>query len=582
MRAAAATATLVVLGAWARPARAQTFEVQSDTVAQGYEVASPWGDRVLGKRRVMTMLGLGAYNLQGDFEPFKPDYSVVLKMRLDADFGIEGEEEGFDVTTRNAFVPGLDKPGVDLMYGYVEGKNLGDGWFGFRVGRQYVTDMLGWWSFDGGLVKLTTPWYFQLEAYGGLEQRGGLPLSTSRFETQGVWRGGHGEVDGVDSDYPSYQFASQAPAFGVAAESNGPNWIKGRVDYRRVYNFGKAFTTQFPTASGSPQNGPAAIGGFETVEGLRISSDRLGVAGDAFIAEFGAVRGGLVYDLYNGLVSKAYGGIEFYPIPNLFVVGADFDYYVPTFDADSIWNWFAHNPSMTALARVAARPLDAPRAHWDISASGGAKLWLTDGDPATFGQGECSQNAGAVDECFRLGIDATSGGVDAATGLPIPSGADAAFARAEENRGTTISPDVLANLGTKFGWHTGAIGLDGMLQIGVGKDTLAPVQALGNVGPLATYDTSPNSGRRLGAYLWAKQSLADEILWLGGRVSVFNWLDPTRPEREATSFGYVLAPEVRPLRDLIRARVEWEHDINRLVGQRFRIVGVLSFHLEAP
>jgi hypothetical protein len=562
----AACATLLL--AWAGSAGAVNFEITSDTAAQGYEVASPWGDRVLGRRRVTTMLGLGAYNLQGDFEPFQPDYSVVLRMRLDADFGIEGEEESFDLASRNLFVPGLDKPAVDMMYGYFEARNLADGWLGFRVGRQYTTSVLGWWSFDGGLVRLTTPWYFHIEAYGGLEQRGGLPLSTSRFETQGVWRGGHKGIDGFDQDYPSYQFASEAPAFGVALESNGPNWIKGRFDYRRVYNTGAAFTSQFPTAGG---------GGFEKVDGLRISSDRLGYAADAFLAEIGAIHGGFAYDLYNGLVSRGFGGIEFYPVPNKLVVGADVEYYVPTFDADSIWNWFTHNPSITALGRIAARPLDDARAQWDVSAMGGVKLWMTDGDPATFAQGECAQNdPNRVAECIRLGVDPSSAGVDSA-GVPLPSGNDAAYARNEDNRETSIAPDVVANLGTKFGWGSGAIGLDGSLQIGVGKNTLEDVQALGDVGALANYQTSPNNGRRLGAYLWAKQGLADEILWLGGRVSVFNWVDPTRPDRDATSFGYVVAPEVRPLRDVIRARVEWEHDMNRLVGQRFRLIGVVSF-----
>src|SRR5690606_38043867 len=153
---------------------------------------------------------------------------------------------------------GLDRTPVDLMYGYVEGRNLGDGWFAFRLGRQYVTDALGWWSFDGGLARLVTPYYLQAEIYGGLEQRGGLPLSTSRFERQGVWRGLHDDFAERAQDYPSFQFASEAPAFGAALESTGVNWIHGRASYRRVYNTGPAFTGQFPAPEG---------GGFERVEG---------------------------------------------------------------------------------------------------------------------------------------------------------------------------------------------------------------------------------------------------------------------------------------------------------------------------
>ena len=38
-----------------------------------------------------------------------------------------------------------------------------------------------------GSYQITTPYYFTLEAYGGLEQRA-APLSTSRYERDGVWR----------------------------------------------------------------------------------------------------------------------------------------------------------------------------------------------------------------------------------------------------------------------------------------------------------------------------------------------------------------------------------------------------------
>ena len=73
-------------------------------------------------------------------------------------------------------------------------------------------------------------------------------------------------------------------------------------------------------------------------------------------------------------------------------------------------------------------------------------------------------------------------------------------------------------------------------------------------------------------------ALAGGMFWLGGRVSVYDWTDPTRDDRDATSFGYVVSPEYRPA-DLAKIRVEWEHDMNRLVGQRFRVLGLVSFRL---
>jgi hypothetical protein len=517
----------------ASSAGAAEYEVTGDVAAQGYDVVSPWGDVVIGRRRLTSTLGLAVFDIEGDDHPFAADYSVQLRMRLDADFGIEGAEERYDPATAGLFSPGLDRTPVDLMFGFIEGKNLGDGWFGFRVGRQYLTDALGWWSFDGAMLRLTTPYFVQAEVYGGLEQRGGLPLSTSRFERQGVWRGAHGDFAARAQDYPSYQFASVAPAFGAALESTGVNWLHGRVSYRRVYNTGTAFTSQFP-AAGVPN------GGHETVEGLRISSEQFGYAASAFLADVGALRGGFAYDLYSERFNRGFAAIEGWPVPNALSLGAEFDYFVPTFDADSIWNWFTHNEIITALGRVAAGPFSG----FDVSVSAGARLWRADGDPAGWARAQCSVATGgdprATDLCLSFGIDPTNG----------------TFSREEANREAHLAPDLMADAGSRYDWGSGRVALRGMLETGFGG-------------------ASTNRGRRGGGDLSATQGVLGRTVWLGGRVSVYHWDDPLRPDRSATSFGYVLAPEYVPW-DYTRFRVEWEHDVNRLVGQRFRILGLVK------
>ncbi|HHH28523.1 MAG TPA: hypothetical protein ENK57_09275 [Polyangiaceae bacterium] len=549
--------TFVVCTALSSTAQAVDFEVTGDVAAQGYDVVSPWGDVVLGRRRLYATLGLAAYNLQGDAKPFDPVYNLVVRMRVDPDFGVDSAEYNFDQANQIRYVPGLPLVPVDMMYGYVEGKNIADGWFGFRVGRQYVTDVLGWWSFDGGMVSLTTPFYLKAEVYGGLEQRGGLPLSTSRFESQGVWRGRDGGLTdaGTRTNYPSYQFAAMAPAFGVALESTGFNYLHGRFDYRRVYNTGEAFTNQYPAP---------ADGGFEKVDGLRVSSDRIGYALTGFLPELGSVRGGFAYDLYNALISRGFGGIDVYPHHKV-TVGADYEYFIPTFDADSIFNWFTHNPSHTATGRVALGPFEG----FDMSLSGGARLWITDGDPESYALDQCTymltgQVGGnpdpvALQRCIQYGIEPGVGGIDPATGAPQPSGRDAEYSRLDEARTTVIAPDLLGNLGARYTWGNGMVGLDSMVQTGFG-------------------DVATNRGRRVGGALRAKQALAGGMFWLGGRVSVYDWTDPSRDDRDATSFGYVVAPEYRPA-DLARIRVEWEHNMNRLVGQRFRLLGLVTFRL---
>ena len=526
---------------WAGEARATDFEVEGQTALQGYEVASPWGDVILERRRLMQTVGFGVYNLQGKYKPGEADYSIVLKLRLNGDFGVNSHLEGAQAGAETRFggdsgrlageryVPGLDPYPLDLMYAYVEGRNLAGGWLGFRAGRQYISDVLGWWSFDGGLVRVTTPFFVQMEFYGGLEQRGGLPLSTARFERQGVWRGSHADFGGSGeaevADYPSYQFAEPAPAFGAALETNGPSFVHGRFDYRRVYNTGSVITQQFPDPTG----------GYRTVGGTRVSQDRFGYAADLNKSDLGGLKGGFSYDLYSQIVGTFYGGIEAY-LGSKVTLGADIDYFVPTFDADSIWNWFTRSPVTTILGRTAIQVTD----RFDVSASGGIRNWTADGDPDTFGKGQCAAAKVPADQCLTGNV------------FFDPSGnfAVKTFSRDEKNRTLTTTTDVLANLGGRYRWNTANVGLRGMLETG-------------------------DRGRRTGADLSGEKKLEGGRYLLGSRLSLYNWKDPIRPGRGATSFGYVLGGGYKPA-DLADIRLEWEHDMNRIAGQRFRIVALLN------
>ena len=534
-------------------ARAADFEVQAETAAQAYQVTSPWGDILLDRRRLMQTLGLSVYSIQGKYEPGKPDYSVTLRLRLNADFGLNqqrvgepaGPETSFGDTGRR-FVPGMEEVPIDLMYGYVEGRNVLRGWLGFRLGRQYVSDMLGWWSFDGGLVRITTPFYVQAEVYGGLEQRNGLVLSTGRFERNGIWRGSHDGFASGDSskaglpsvtDYPSFQFAQPAPAFGAALESAGPSWLHGRVSYRRVYNTGTSITQQFanPAPAGTD-------GGFKAINGDRISSDRIGYAADAnflagapFRAPIGA-KGGFSYDLYADTVNTWFGGLEAY-IGQTATIGLDADYYLPTFDADSIWNWFTHGANTTFSGRAAFRFTRK----FDLSVSGGARTWTTEGDPATFGVGECATISKSVIPDCKPGTSYIDASAQRKT---------LAFVRDPANRAQSTVVDGLGNIAARYRIGNGQLGLRGMMQAG-------------------------ERGHRAGGDLYGEQGFVGGKFQVGARVSVYDWNDPLRPERRATSFGYVLGAGFRP-GSIADVRVEWEHDMNRLVGQRFRIVGLLN------
>lgn len=563
-RRRAITTALAIVACWVvaeAPARAADVEISSDTAAQAYEVANPWGSNRLYRRRVTEVLGFSMYHLQGDYAPGKADYTARVMMRLDADVGVNahlpdaqaGGETTFGVAGGSRYVPGLTPARLDMMYAYVEGRNLAHGLLGFRLGRQYMTDVLGLWSFDGGMVRLTTPFFMEVEAYGGLEQRGGLPLSSSRYEQQGVWRGsqsdfGSAPTDPRRSDFPSYQPASVAPAFGFAIESQGPNWIHGRLSYRRVYNTGDTITRQFPDGAG----------GYGTAGGLRISSDRLGYS--AYIGDpgIGGIKGGFTYDFYNVLVPYAFAGLEGY-LGKRVTVGADFDYYMPTFDADSIWNWFVHDPQMTPTARVAAKITD----RLSLSASGGARMFFTNGDKATFSQSECAKvglTAAPDGRCLS-----TSG---APTSFDVVNGAASSIDANLQHRHAI--PEGLAQLGLRYRMNTAKLELRSTAEAGA-------------------------RGRRVGGDLMLDKSFVGGMWALGGRLSLYNFHDPTRSatavgadqlksalgtvplsfDRDATSFGYVIGAGWKPL-DLSRVGLEWQHDINRLVGSRFRVLATLD------
>ncbi len=225
------TRTRIALGACvlacAGRASAVDGEVTSDTTTQFYDVRSPNGTPILLRSRLTTTLGIAAYDLvDRSAEPgqeLKPDLTFRARMRYDADFAADPNEE--TPTQASRFVPGFTRSAVDLMYAYVEGRRFVKGLIGFKLGRQYVTDALGWWSFDGGLLRVTTPAYFAVEGYGGLEVRGGMPLSgsTGRWEADGVWRGDRSGMD--PTQYPSFQQADVAPAMGFALETTGVSWL---------------------------------------------------------------------------------------------------------------------------------------------------------------------------------------------------------------------------------------------------------------------------------------------------------------------------------------------------------------------
>lgn len=478
-------------------ARALDGEVTSDTSAQFYDMRSPTGETLLTRRRVTTTLGVGAYDLlnheKGVGQEKEPDLVFRARLRYDADYGATSAEA--TAASLNTYVPGFSRGPVELMYAYVEGSRFVHGLFGFRLGRQLETDALGWWAFDGARVKLTTPAFLAASAYGGLEVRGGLPFSGAmgRYERDGVSRGDRSGF--TPTEYPWFQPADVAPAFGATVEAAGVSWLSAKLSYRRVYNTSDSIVSQYAPGLTTP------VG----YSGQRLSSERVGYALSATAEKWGSVQAGLVYDVYSAFFSSLYATADVYAGRKV-TLSVDYDYFRPTFDADSIFTFFAAEPT----SDLGVRAMVEPTKRWSFS--GGVHVRTLETQTADHIEGA---------------TNASSGG----SALPAvyPSNG-VAF-----NEG--------ANLGARF----------------KRADTTVGLRASGNWG---------DGGDRVGADVFAERTIETRFL-LSGRVNVWQWDDKLRPDRSATSAGYVaglgyaFAPRAR-------AMIEFEHDINRLVGQRFR------------
>jgi hypothetical protein len=477
-----------------RTARAYETEVDATFDAQFYSLQSPYGSPLLQRRRYTQTLALNLYDLQTDRVPLGPSLTFKSRLRLDSDFGQRPEERDPD---SSSYVPGLAEAPLDIMYAYLEGQRYLNGYLGFRLGRQYVVDTLGFWSFDGADVMITTPAYVAVEAYAGFEQRGGLPLlGTSRFEADGVSRGDRSGLTFGQS--PSYlQESKLAPAFGFAVESTGVHFLHSRFTYRKVINRDAVLVSPFL------DNG----GGLTFATGDRTSSERLGYSLRADKSNLGAAMGSVVYDLYNQRVSQYNAGLDWYASDRV-VFGGNFEYFLPTFDADSIFNWFAHSGTTSVTGRADV----AFSREFELAASGGMRMFTTEGAVSTY--------------ATTLNVNKT---------------------------GRTY--DYLGSLGGRYRFWSGSVALNTMAESG-------------------------DAGHRYGGDVTCRKSYDGGYYDSLTVLSLYDWADALRADRAATSFSYVLGAGISPNFMLFskgRFGVEWDHTMNHLVGQRFRVLATLDF-----
>lgn len=330
-----------------------------------------------------------------------------------------------------------------------------------------------------------------------------MPLSTPRFDAPGVWFGNRSGYDA--SLYTPFQPARLAPAYAVALESTGVTWIHGRLTYRHVYNEGASNTSMFASGLFPPN----------IYDSSRTSSERLGYAMDASLADIGGAKAGVVYDFYRGDVTSIYGSLDAYITPRI-TASATYDYYVPWFDGDSIWNFFAGEPMNDV----------GLRGNWDINdrlaVAGGAYLRVYTVQTAPFNPTCTTPN------CLPSTYYDAAATYFPSNGHPFDEGGDlrATWRDAETN--------------LRLQW-TGAWG---------------------------------DEGDRVGGQVFGQHVIQSRYV-ASGNLGVYHWDDNLRPDRSSTTFnyvlgaGYIFAPRSQ-------GSVEWEHDFTGVAGQRFRLLFLLT------
>jgi len=341
-----------------QPGAAYETNVEATSVLQIYSVRSPYGTPILSRQRLTHTLSLEAYRPVLDPLESKVSLAFHARLRLDGDYGVSGSER--DPSALGTFVPGLLVAPVDLSYGYFEARGLLSNNASTRIGRQIVFDELGFWSYDGLWVGFAPGGLFELSSYAGYEQRGGVPfLSSSRYESDGVFRG---DRTGMAANlWPSYLNSTEpAPAWGATLALTAFPWLRARADYRRV--------TQHDTVVTVPFANPA--GQLQTYSGNRVSSERIGLALGADIASRASVDSAWVYDLYRGVNQEHRVYATYRAAPRLrFTAG--YQYRLPLFDADSIFNWFGAKGTVLAQSSASWRVTERT----SVTVTGGAR-WL--------------------------------------------------------------------------------------------------------------------------------------------------------------------------------------------------------------
>jgi len=343
-----AIALLTAAAGGTREADASQVHVVSRTVGEGYRVRVPGPEgELLTRRRLVQYVNLGVYDL---LPPREADEArrahedgqlrIVSSMRLRHDFGTFTRRASGEAAS---LTESLDGRQIDLLFGYLEGSNLG-GWVDVRAGRQFEMSGLDWYVFDGGWTRLRTPGHVAVEVFGGFEVDG---TQVFGFPTH--------ELDGT-SGTPADE--AYTPMVGGAFALDQIAWMDARFAYRRSFS---------PHSVNRDLTGPDGTGELETAVDQEVASASLALRflGGA-LSPFAAAR----YNLGTDRIDDVSGGVS-WAITDLHRVRALYLRTIPSFDLDSIFNVFSITPVEDVRVVYEVRP--GPR--WTLQARSQTRIF---------------------------------------------------------------------------------------------------------------------------------------------------------------------------------------------------------------
>ncbi len=376
----------------AAPSRADAYEfwLRSQTIGQAFqlrEYALVGPDVIiLGRRRLTQTLALRIWDI-GDFAKQRrisrlPERGLRLSwqsyLRVDHDFGSWANGRIADGARRRDaldIIPELDETliNLDLMYGYVEAAGIAGDRVTLRAGRLPFDDGWGASAIDGGSARVELPQPIAVSAAAGLRVRAASPLGLSSYELDGTAGAacreyveaatpgtGSWKLIERDRNRPGSRFTSDLelcpereqlqPTIAVAVATSRLRGFGAELGYRRTWSntvglLGPVDRLDFADRGLYPNEFGQAPDSGVNEERLHARVHGEWKRGGNVIAPYANARVSLLHAALDRLDT----GIRLTRGPHS--LEPSVEYFLPTFDGDSIFNVFSIEPTTDVRLR---------------------------------------------------------------------------------------------------------------------------------------------------------------------------------------------------------------------------------------